>query len=168
MTFSSQRSDIETAGTATFPVTIKSGPHMRNQNAERRISGSLNWPMKPAAQASVKAVQPAAGLRHQRRVHACRPALLEPGRRSPQDRPAPGPGARDARRATRCRRRRAVRLRLHRCRQDRLRRLLRTLPATAAPGRAGGHRQHAVERQRGAACGRRRHGGAAAAQHEVA
>ena len=94
MTFSSQRSDIATAGTATFPVTIKSGPHMRNQNAERRISGSLNWPMKPAAQASVKAVQPAAGLRHQRRVHARRPALLgaspRRSRRSTRNsRPAP-------------------------------------------------------------------------------
>ena len=30
---------------------------MRNQNAERRISGSLNRPTKPAAQASVKAVR---------------------------------------------------------------------------------------------------------------
>jgi caffeoyl-CoA O-methyltransferase len=52
-----------------------------------------------------------------------------------EDRPAAGAGDRDTRRAPGGGRRRRVRLRIHRRRQDRLRRVLRTLPATA-PGRA--------------------------------
>ena len=44
------------------------------------------------------------------------------------------------------RRRRRVRLRVHRRRQDRLRRLLRSVPRAAAPGRADRDRQRAVER----------------------
>ena len=51
---------------------------------------------------------------------ARRPALLGTGRRRAQDRPAARAGARDPRRAARRRRGRAVRLRLHRCRQDEL------------------------------------------------
>ena len=113
--------------------------------------------------------RPAARLRHQRRVHARRPALLGAGRRRAQDRPAARAGARDPRRAARRRRGGAVRLRLHRCRQDELRRLLRALPAAAASGRPDRDRQHLVERQGGApGRRRRRHRRAAGAQRQAA
>ena len=45
-------------------------------------------------------------------------------------------------------RRRQFRFRVHRCRQDGLRRLLRSLPRAAARGRADRHRQRALERHR--------------------
>ena len=68
------------------------------------------------------------------------------------------------------RRRRALRLRLHRCRQDGLRRLLRALPRAAAARRTDRDRQRAVERTRGRAgrregCGYR---GAAGAERQAA
>ena len=57
------------------------------------------------------------------------------------------PAARDARCAPRRGRGGAVRLRLHRRRQDRLPRLLRAAPEAAAAGRAHRRRQHAVARR---------------------
>ena len=86
--------------------------------------------------ASPKRCRPTAscGVRRQRRMTEHRPALLEGGRPRPTKSSCPSPLR--SRRSTRCSPRawRAVRLRLHRRRQERLRRLLRALPQLLRPG----------------------------------
>ena len=74
-------------------------------------------------------------LRRERGVDRDRAPLLGRGRRRRPDRAAPAAGAGDARGAAARERRRRVRFRVHRCRQDRLRRAT-TRPASrcCAPG----------------------------------
>ncbi len=73
-------------------------------------------------------------LRHQRGVDFDRAPPLERGRRLRTHRPAHRAGARHAEEPARPRRSRQLRLRLHRRRQIRLRRLLRSLPELLKPG----------------------------------
>ena len=86
-------------------------------------------------------------LRRERGVDVDRAPPLAGGRRRLEDRPAHRPRHRDAVEAARHRRPGLVRLRVHRRRQDVLRRLLRGLPQARAAERPDRDRQRAVERQ---------------------
>ena len=122
---------------------VHGAPRPADRRAPRDRDRRLHRLQRADGRARAARRRPAARLRRQRRVHARRPALLAAGRRRAQDRPAARAGASDPRRAARRGRGGQLRLRLHRCRQGELRRLLRALPAAAAPGRIDRDRQHA-------------------------
>ncbi len=87
-------------------------------------------------------------LRRERGMDLDRAPLLGRGRRRRPHRIAPAAGTADARGAPAQQRCRRFRFRVHRCRQDGLRRLLRGVPRAPARGRADRDRQCALERHR--------------------